>query len=222
MTITYERESVVDFTMPFMSSGIGILFKREEKDSPGLFSFMTPLAFEVWFYLVTSSFGVTLSLFFVGRLSPYEWYNEHPCVKEPTQLKNDLSIGNTLWFTISCLMQQRYYNIMPRSLSGRVLAASWWIFTLVMYLSYRSNLAAFLIIGRMDNPIGSVEGLANQNKIPYGCLQSGSTQAFFKNSNFSTYARMWSFMESHVPSVFVESNDKGKSKSQFLLSCNFS
>lgn len=61
----------------------------------------------------------------------------------------------------------------------------------------------------MVNPIESVEDLAKQQKIPYGCLASGSTQSFFKNSNFTTYARMWSFMESARPSVFVESNDKG-------------
>ena len=220
MTITYQRESVVDFTMPFMSLGIGILFKREKKDPPGLFSFMSPLALEVWFYLVTSFLGVTLFLFFVARFSPYEWHNEHPCIKEPTELKNNFSMKNTLWFTIGCLMQQGC-DIMPRSLSTRILAASWWFFILIIVSSYTANLAAFLTVERMDNPIESVEDLAKQNKIPYGCLQSGSTQAFFKNSNFSTYARMWSFMESHVPSVFVESNDKGKSKSLFLSSYNF-
>lgn len=32
---------------------------------------------------------------------------------------------------------------------------------------------------------------------------------FLQNSNFSTYARMWSFMESARPSVFVESYGKG-------------
>ena len=69
--------------------------------------------------------------------------------------------------------------------------------------------AAFLTVERMVNPIESVEDLAKQQKIPYGCLASGSTQSFFKNSNFTTYARMWSFMESARPSVFVESNDKG-------------
>jgi hypothetical protein len=70
-------------------------------------------------------------------------------------------------------------------------------------------LAAFLTVERMVNPIESAEDLSKQTKIPYGCVKSGSTEAFFKNSNFSTYARMWSFMESYRPSVFVESNSKG-------------
>lgn len=60
LTITYERESAVDFTMPFMSLGIGILYKKPKKDPPKLFSFMSPLAVEVWVYLITSFLGVTL------------------------------------------------------------------------------------------------------------------------------------------------------------------
>ena len=40
LTITYEREAAVDFTMPFMSLGIGILYKRQKKEPPTLFSFM--------------------------------------------------------------------------------------------------------------------------------------------------------------------------------------
>lgn len=194
--------------MPFMSLGIGILYKRQKKEPPKLFSFMSPLAMDVWVYLITSFLGVTLFLFFVARFSPYEWVNPHPCVKDPEELKNNFSMKNTLWFTIGCLMQQGC-DIMPRSLSTRVLAASWWFFILILVSSYTANLAAFLTVERMVNPIESAEDLSKQTKIPYGCLKSGSTEAFFKNSNFSTYARMWSFMESYRPSVFVESNSKG-------------
>lgn len=144
----------------------------------------------------------------MARFSPYEWVNPHPCIKQPDELENNFNMKNTLWFTIGCLMQQGC-DIMPRSLSTRVLAASWWFFILILVSSYTANLAAFLTVERMVNPIESVDDLAKQTKIPYGCLKSGSTQSFFKNSNFSTYARMWSFMEGHRPSVFVESNAKG-------------
>jgi hypothetical protein len=98
---------------------------------------------------------------------------------------------------------------MPRALSTRVLAASWWFFILILVSSYTANLAAFLTVERMVNPIESAEDLAKQTKIHYGTVKSGSTEAFFKNSNFSTYARMWSFMESTRPSVFVETKQKG-------------
>jgi len=47
LTISYIREEVIDFTKPFMNLGISILFRKPEKKDPGLFSFMSPLSFEV-------------------------------------------------------------------------------------------------------------------------------------------------------------------------------
>lgn len=208
LTITYERESVVDFTLPFMSLGIGILVKKPTKASPKLFEFMLPLAPEVWIYLITAFVGVTLFLFMVARFSPYEWQNSHPCEQEADELSNDFTMKNTLWFTIGCLMQQGC-DIMPGALSTRVMAAAWWFFILILVSSYTANLAAFLTVERMDNPIQSADDLAKQTKVLYGCLKSGSTRAFFQRSNYTTYARMWSFMESRRAETLLDSNSKG-------------
>uniref|UniRef100_A0A182TV70 Ionotropic glutamate receptor C-terminal domain-containing protein n=1 Tax=Anopheles melas TaxID=34690 RepID=A0A182TV70_9DIPT len=90
-----------------------------------------------------------------------------------------------------------------------MVAGMWWFFTLIMISSYTANLAAFLTVERMDSPIESAEDLAKQTKIKYGALRGGSTAAFFRDSNFSTYQRMWSFMESARPSVFTASNVEG-------------
>lgn len=49
-----------------------------------------------------------------------------------------------------------------------------------MISSYTANLAAFLTIERMDNPISSAEDLAKQTHISYGAVATGSTAAFFK------------------------------------------
>ena len=49
-----------------------------------------------------------------------------------------------------------------------------------MTMLLKANLAAFLTIERMETPINSVEDLAKQTKIKYGCLKSGSTNSFFR------------------------------------------
>lgn len=90
-----------------------------------------------------------------------------------------------------------------------MVAGMWWFFTLIMISSYTANLAAFLTVERMDSPIESAVDLSKQTKIKYGVLMGGSTASFFRNSNFSTYQRMWSFMESSKPSVFPASNIEG-------------
>ena len=96
-----------------------------------------------------------------------------------------------------------------RAVSTRMVAGIWWFFTLIMISSYTANLAAFLTVERMDSPIESAEDLAKQTKIKYGALRGGSTAAFFRDSNFSTYQRMWSFMESARPVAFTLSNQEG-------------
>jgi len=54
LTISYLREKVIDFTKPFMNLGISILFKRPQRESPGLFSFLNPLAIEIWVYVIAA------------------------------------------------------------------------------------------------------------------------------------------------------------------------
>lgn len=85
----------------------------------------------------------------------------------------------------------------------------WFFFALIIISSYTANLAAFLTMSRMDVKIESAEDLAKQTKIKYGLLQNGATSMFFSESNFSLYQRMWSFMESAEPSVFVSDNNEG-------------
>ncbi|XP_039289562.1 glutamate receptor ionotropic, kainate 2 isoform X1 [Nilaparvata lugens] len=223
LTITYDREQAVDFTMPFMNLGISILYRKPIKQPPNLFSFLSPLSLDVWIYMATAYLGVSVLLFILARFSPYEWDNPHPCNDEPDVLENQFSLLNSLWFTIGSLMQQGS-DIAPKAVSTRMVAGMWWFFTLIMISSYTANLAAFLTVERMDSPIESAEDLAKQTKIKYGALRGGSTAAFFRDSNFSTYQRMWSFMESARPSVFTSSNvegvervTKGKGSYAFLM-----
>lgn len=39
------------------------------------------------------------------------------------------------------------------SVAMRIVMGSWWLFTLIVCSSYTANLAAFLTVSRMDNPI---------------------------------------------------------------------
>jgi len=65
-------------------------------------------------------------------------------------------------------------------MSGRIVGSVWWFFTLIIISSYTANLAAFLTVERMQNPIESAEDLAKQTEIKYGTIDSGSTKDFFR------------------------------------------
>ncbi|XP_076044322.1 glutamate receptor ionotropic, kainate 2-like [Oratosquilla oratoria] len=208
LTINYEREEDVDFTMPFMNLGISILFKKPQKQAPSLFSFLSPLSLEVWIYMMTAYVGVSLLMYILARFTPYEWQNPHPCNPEPDTLENQFTILNCLWFAIGSLMQQGC-DFLPQAVSTRMVAGMWWFFTLIMISSYTANLAAFLTVERMESPIESAEDLAKQTKIKYGSMASGTTTAFFRDSNLPTYKKMWNTMKSTTPSVFVKRNKDG-------------
>jgi hypothetical protein len=80
------------------------------------------------------------------------------------------------------LVNQHFPSLISffRAVSSRTVASFWWFFTLIMISSYTANLAAFLTIERMDNPISSAEDLAQQSRIRYGAVATGSTAGFFR------------------------------------------
>ncbi|XP_076271917.1 glutamate receptor ionotropic, kainate 2-like isoform X1 [Rhynchophorus ferrugineus] len=208
MTINYARESVIDFTKPFMNLGISILFKVPSSPQTRLFSFMNPLATDIWMYVFSAYVLVSITMFVVARFSPYEWHNPHPCDVDNEKLKNQFSLANSFWFTIGTLMQQGS-DLNPKATSTRIVGGIWWFFTLIIISSYTANLAAFLTVERMITPIENAEDLAGQTEIPYGTLESGSTMTFFRDSMIETYKKMWRFMENRKPSVFVPTYEEG-------------
>lgn len=208
LTITSERESGADFTMPFMNLGISILYRKPTKEPPSLFSFMSPFSNEVWLYLGIAYVGVSLCLFLVGRISPSEWDNPYPCVEEPEALENQFSFRNSMWFTVGALLQQGT-EIAPKAPSTRTIASLWWFFTLIMVSSYTANLAAFLTIESITSPINNAEDLANANgAIKYGAKRGGSTFNFFKDAEYGTYKKMYDYMSQH-PELMTSTNTEG-------------
>uniref|UniRef100_A0A8C7D9K6 Glutamate receptor n=1 Tax=Oncorhynchus kisutch TaxID=8019 RepID=A0A8C7D9K6_ONCKI len=216
LTITLVREEVIDFSKPFMSLGISIMIKKPTKSKPGVFSFLDPLAYEIWMCIVFAYIGVSVVLFLVSRFSPYEWQGDDSDGEEGQGQgqgqneghTNEFGIFNSLWFSLGAFMQQGC-DISPRSLSGRIVGGVWWFFTLIIISSYTANLAAFLTVERMVSPIESAEDLAKQTEIAYGTLDGGSTKEFFRRSKIAVFEKMWSYMKSADPSVFVKTTDEG-------------
>ncbi|KAK2192982.1 hypothetical protein NP493_19g11001 [Ridgeia piscesae] len=209
LTITSVRERVIDFSKPFMSLGISIMISKPTKETPGVFSFLFPLSYEIWMCVIFAYIGVSVVLFLVSRFSPFEWHIEDN-TDGPT-VTNNFTIFNSLWFSLGAFMQQGC-DIEPRSMSGRIVGSVWWFFTLIIMSSYTANLAAFLTVERMNSPIESAEDLAKQTEIKYGTIDSGSTKEFFRSSTIAVFERMWAFMDTAEPSVFVGSNEAGVSR----------
>lgn len=156
-------------------------FQLPSSEPTRLFSFMNPLAIEIWIYVLAAYFLVSLTIYIVANLSPLEWQTVHSSNFDQTTtlVKNQFSISDSFWFSIGTLMQQST-DIYPKALSTRIISSIWGFFSLIIVASYTANLAAFLTVERMTNPIENAEDLASQTEISYGTLESGSTMTFFR------------------------------------------
>ena len=67
LTITYVREKVIDFSKPFMTLGISILYHKPNGTNPGVFSFLNPLSPDIWMYVLLACLGVSCVLFVIAR-----------------------------------------------------------------------------------------------------------------------------------------------------------
>lgn len=128
MTINYARESVIDFTKPFMNLGISILFKVSIVDADSqfaskcwtklicqvptskastFFSFLSPLGFDTWLFVGGAIFMACFTLFTLARFTPYEW--TVPIVRSQRNKKyltNSFTVSNSFWFIVGTLLRQ--------------------------------------------------------------------------------------------------------------------
>ncbi|XP_063955124.1 glutamate receptor 4-like [Lytechinus pictus] len=222
LTINSERQRVIDFTKPYMSLGISIMIKKPQHTHPSVFSFMHPLSYEIWLSIIFTYLGVSVVMFLISRFSPDEWYpvekgslKSAPSTEgdldrvEPGDKKeNNFGIQNSMWFSLGALMQQGC-EVSPRCLSGRIVGAVWWLFTLIIISSYTANLAAFLTVQRMSTPVNSADDLVKRKDISYGIQGGGSTENFFSSSNIPLYMTMWKSMTSAQPSPITNSSIQG-------------
>ena len=67
LTISYVREKVIDFSKPYMTLGISILYRKPNGTNPGVFSFLNPLSPDIWLYILLACLGVSCVLFVIAR-----------------------------------------------------------------------------------------------------------------------------------------------------------
>ncbi|XP_013788799.1 ionotropic receptor 25a-like, partial [Limulus polyphemus] len=172
LSVMAERETVVDFTVPFYDLvGISILMKKPQVPS-SIFKFLTVLETNVWASIIGAYFFTSFLMYAYECFSPYSNRNNN-------QNSREFNLKECLWFCITSLTPQGGGEA-PRNLSGRLVAATWWLFGFIIIASYTANLAAFLTVSRLDSPITSLDDLANQYKIKYAPQKGSSSQTYFE------------------------------------------
>ncbi|XP_046977759.1 ionotropic receptor 25a [Vanessa cardui] len=178
LSVMAERENVVDFTVPYYDLvGITILMKLPITPT-SLFKFLTVLENDVWLSILAAYFFTSFLMWIFDKWSPYSYQNNREKYRDDEE-KREFTLKECLWFCMTSLTPQGGGEA-PKNLSGRLLAATWWLFGFIIIASYTANLAAFLTVSRLDTPIESLDDLSKQYKIQYAPLNGSSAMTYFE------------------------------------------
>ncbi|XP_057543563.1 glutamate receptor 3.6-like isoform X1 [Amaranthus tricolor] len=158
IVITAKRAKIVDFTQPFIESGLVVVAPVKTKDSDA-WAFLSPLTPKMW--CVT---GVSIII-----LGAVIWVLEHRFNDEfrgppQQQVKTLLWFGCSTWFGS--------HRETTLSILGRFVLFIWLFVVLIIKSSYTASLSSIFTLHQLYSPIKGIESLMG-SKAPIG-YQKGS------------------------------------------------
>ncbi|KAL6660686.1 hypothetical protein ACP70R_001721 [Stipagrostis hirtigluma subsp. patula] len=146
ITITANRSQHVDFTLPYMSSGISMLVHRRDQRSKRTWVFFKPLRYDLW--LISFVFFL-----FTGFVV---WAIEHR-VNEEFRGPPSYQIGTLLYFGFSTLIFAQRENL--KSNLSRFVVVVWVFVVLILQSSYTASLTSMLTVPQLEPAIGDYAAL---------------------------------------------------------------
>ena len=128
-----------------------------------LFKFFKVLQNVVWGTIIGAYFLTSSLLWVFDRFSPFSYQNNIEKFEDDDE-NRFFTLKESLWFGFTSLTPQGGGEV-PKGMSGRMVAATWWLFGFIIVASYTANLAAFLTVSRLEVPVGSLDDLIKQYKI---------------------------------------------------------
>ncbi|KAM9395782.1 glutamate receptor ionotropic, delta-1-like isoform 2-T2 [Salvelinus alpinus] len=192
ITITPERESVVDFSKRYLDYSVGILMRKSE-EKINIFSLLAPFDLAVWACIAAAIPVVGVMIFILRRVQAVRSQNP-PGGHQATSVST--SLQSAIWIVYGAFVQQGGDSILG-SVALRIVMGSWWLFTLIVCSSYTANLAAYLTVSRMDNAVRTFQDLSKQMDLAYGTVRDSAVYEYFraKGTNAleqdSTFAELW-------------------------------
>ncbi|KAG2462286.1 GRID1 protein, partial [Polypterus senegalus] len=151
ITITPERESVVDFSKRYMDYSVGILIRKPE-EKINIFSLFAPFDLAVWACIAAAIPVVGVLIFVLNRIQAVRGQTPPAHQQQPSGSSPSTSLHSAIWIVYGAFVQQGGESIVS-SVALRIVMGSWWLFTLIVCSSYTANLAAYLTVSRMDSTV---------------------------------------------------------------------
>ncbi|KAJ4703591.1 Glutamate receptor [Melia azedarach] len=199
LTILGNRTKNVEFTQPYMESGLSLIVAAKQEESTWMF--LKPFTWEMW--AVTGATFI-YTMFIV-------WLLEHQSNPEfRGTLKNQIS--TTLWFTFSTVFFAHREKI--GSNLTRVVVVLWLFVVFVLTSSYTASLSSLLTVRRLEPNVTDIQFL-QKNNWKVGCVNDSFLQNYlenvlkFKPQNIITFSNIESnyiqyFKSNSIDALFLE------------------
>ena len=102
------RETVIDFTVPFIEDGVGILTRRPDEEPNKIFKMFKPFSLAVWLCIGAAIIAVGTMLFIVGIVNPFVDKSRD---STPELAKQQKSLKQTVWLIYGSFVEQGKTNI---------------------------------------------------------------------------------------------------------------
>lgn len=175
LTVTAERERMLDFTQPFHSAGLGIAVRQEDRAG--------------WWAVaqrfVTKEFAsVMLALSAVLLLSGFLlWLFERK--HNPDEFSHDKvkGIGAGFWWAAVTMTTVGYGDKSPRSTGGRVVALIWMFTSVIIISSFTASIASSLTVNELASRI---EGPSDLDRVRVATIPNSFTSEYL-DQRFISY-----------------------------------
>ncbi|XP_033340273.1 glutamate ionotropic receptor NMDA type subunit 2 isoform X9 [Megalopta genalis] len=199
LMINSEREAVVDFTVPYMETGIAIaVSKRTGIISPT--AFLEPFDTASWMLVgIVAIHAATIMILFFEWLSP-SGFN----MKKNPSPNHRFSFCRTYWLVWAVLFQAAVHIDSPRGFTARFMTNVWALFAVVFLAIYTANLAAFMITREefhefqgLDDP-RLAKPWSHKPMYKFGTLPFSHTESTLEKYFKEMHAYMKTFNKSNV------------------------
>ncbi|XP_012892000.1 PREDICTED: glutamate receptor ionotropic, NMDA 2C [Dipodomys ordii] len=202
LTINEERSEIVDFSVPFVETGISVMVARSNGTvSPS--AFLEPYSPAVWVMMFVMCLTVVaITVFMFEYFSPVSYNQNLTKGKKPGG--PSFTIGKSVWLLWALVFNNSVPIENPRGTTSKIMVLVWAFFAVIFLASYTANLAAFMI---QEQYIDTVSGLSDkkfqrpQDQYPpfrFGTVPNGSTERNIRSNYRDMHVHMVKFNQRSV------------------------
>uniref|UniRef100_A0A8C7Z3W3 Glutamate receptor n=1 Tax=Oryzias sinensis TaxID=183150 RepID=A0A8C7Z3W3_9TELE len=200
LTINEERSEVIDFSVPFIETGISVMVSRSNGTvSPS--AFLEPFSADVWVMMFVMLLLVSAMAVFIFEYFSPVGYNR--CLADEPHGPS-FTIGKAIWLLWGLVFNNSVPVQNPKGTTSKIMVSVWAFFAVIFLASYTANLAAFMI---QEEYVDQVTGLSDKKfqspndfspPFRFGTVPNGSTERNIRNNYPEMHSYMTKFHQRNV------------------------